>query len=343
VILAVVGSVWLLAANFWPFLLPKHASEYPFAEMSTQKADFFADLYHDTHRNQVVIRTPHTNNAGIGSVVAQLRSSAAIATMLGATLATYSVQSEHGYRVASLLGLDLLETRLDAKPRVCSLSASPSYARIPELVESWCGNPRFAQGHAPALRGMFSECDIILDDRPWDVRYDMAKCTWRWVKQVFSKLGVRKRARGIGLHIRWGDMANPAWPFDQRTPVRSTPIEKAAQLLRKIRECGVRDALTVYMETHNTTMLSGLNEPYRIVDTGNDLDDLLDLASNRLLILDVSSYTVLAHQIADGGLTIVPDTSQFDITWEDNGENHVLRWQEVLSIKCSDFSVLFSP
>jgi hypothetical protein len=94
------------------------------------------------------------------------------------------------------------------------------------------------------------------------------------------------------------------------------------------------------MEWHNTTMLSGLGQPYRIVDTGDSIDDLLDLATNRLLILDISSWTVLAHQIAEGGITVIPDMDLFDINWYDNGANSVIRWNELLSISCSDLSVL---
>jgi hypothetical protein len=277
-------------------------------------------------------------------VVAQLRSSVAIATMLGASFATFAVVSTHSsqYRAASLLHLDLLETRLDAEARLCSLSASPSYHQTLELVESWCDNATLADAQALELRGSFSECGLILDDRPWDVRYDMSKCTWKWVKHIFSMLGPKKQRRGIGLHIRWGDMSISTPWNDPLTPERSTPIEKGAQLLRKLRECGVQDQLSVYMEWHNATMLSGLGEPYRIVDTGDSIDDLLDLASNRLLILDISSWTILAHQIAEGGITVIPDTDTFSsITWYNNGENHVLRWHELLSIPCSDLSLLF--
>jgi hypothetical protein len=274
-------------------------------------------------------------------VVAQLRSSAAIATMLGATFATFSVVSTHisQYKAASLLRLDRLETRLDAETKVCSLSMS---ARTMELVNSWCNNVALGDAYALELRGLWSDCDLILDDRPWDVRYDMSKCTWKWVKHIFSKLGLKKRRGGIGLHIRWGDMSIMTGPNDPMRPERSTPVEKAAQLLRKMRECGVEDELTVYMEWHNATMLSGLGEPYRIVDTGDSIDDLLDLAANRLLILDISSWTVLAHQMAEGGLTIIPDIDLFDINWHDNGVNRVLRWNELLSISCSDLSSILT-
>jgi len=262
--------------------------------------------------------------------------------MLGANLSTFSVTSDHitKYRAASLLRLDLLETRLDAETKICSLTRSPSYARTMELVTSWCDNVTLGDVQARELRGLWRDCGLILDDRPWDARYDLSKCTWKWVKHVFSNLGLKKRTGGIGLHIRWGDMSIFAPAEDPMRPERSTPIDKAAQLLRKMRECGVQDELSVYMEWHNVTMLSGLGEPYRLVDTGDSIDDLLDLASNRLLILDISSWTVLAHQIAEGGLTIIPDIDLFNINWYDNGENHVLRWNELLSIECSDLSNL---
>jgi hypothetical protein len=58
-----------------------------------------------------------------------------------------------------------------------------------------------------------------------------------------------------------------------------------------MRECGVQNELSVYMEWHNTTMLSGLCEPSRILDNGS-IDDLLqvDLSANRIMILDISNW-----------------------------------------------------
>jgi hypothetical protein len=205
-------------------------------------------------------------------------------------------------------------------------------------MESWCNNVTLGDTHALELQGLWSDCGLILDDRPWDVRYDMSKCTWMWMKHVFSKLGFKNRRRGIGLHKRWGDVSNMWVP-----PQRSTPIDLAAKLIGKLRECGVQDELSVYMEWHNDTMLSELGEPYRLVDSGDSIDDLLDLAANRLMILDISSWTVMAHEIAEGGITLVPDVDGYDghdIRWHNNGMNHVLRWSELLSISCSDFSLL---
>ena len=279
-------------------------------------------------------------------MVAQLRSSAAIATMLGAGFTTFGVKSDHitQYKAASILGIDLLSTPLDAGTSVCSLASSSDYGRTMELLASWCDNVTSGDAHALELQRLWAGCGLILDDRAWDVHYDMSKCTWKWVKDVFSKLGLKKRTGGIGLHIRWGDMGLNSYtsPDDPMRPERSTPIDKAAQLLRKMRECGMQDELSVYMEWHNVTMLEGLGEPYRIVDN-DSIDDLLDLAANRLLILDISSWTVLAHQIAEGGITVIPDVDLFGINWYDNGVNHVLRWNELLSIPCSELSILLDP
>jgi hypothetical protein len=296
----------------------------------------------------VVRTTPTLQTAGLGSVVAQLRSGAALATMLDATFSTFGVISTHStqYRAASLLGLDLLENPLDANATVCSIMNSPYSARTSELIETWCNNVMFPEEMDKAaleLQSYYGDCGLILDDRPWDARYDMSKCTWLWVKHFFSNLGLRKRETGIGLHIRWGDMSyNVGVPSgDPVTPQRSTPVPVAADLLRKMRSCGIQDELSVYMEWHNDTMLSGLGEPYRVVDN-DSLDDLLDLASNRIIILDLSSWTVLAHQMADGGLTIVPDVDQFAINWYDNGVNNVLRWHELLSISCPNLIALLN-
>jgi hypothetical protein len=280
-------------------------------------------------------------------VIAQLRSSAAIATMLGGTFATYGVVSTHltEYRAAEILHIDRLENHLDAGTCICSLSASTGHQRIPELVEGWCDaymNVTLADEHALELQGFFRNCDLILDDRDWDVRYEWSKCTWKWVKHIFTNLGLKKRKGGIGLHVRWGDMSVGTPIDDPMSPSRSTPIEKGAEMLRKLRQCGMRDELSVYMEWHNDTMLAGLGEPYRVVDR-DSIEDLLDLAANRLLILDIGSWTILAHQIAEGGVTIIPDIDlEGVINWYDNGVNHVLRWHELLSIPCSDLAILLS-
>ena len=93
---------------------------------------------------------------------------------------------------------------------------------------------------------------------------------------------------GIRLHIRWGDISVQTLP-----PEQSTPVDLAAQMIAKMRQCGVQDELSVYLEWHNDTMLSGLGEPYRLVDSGDSIDNLLE------------GY--------DG----------YAIPWDDNGMNHV--------------------
>lgn len=336
-ILVVVTGLWLIAhllAISTSLSLLGYMSEHGPGGVTPEHA-----AHVDAPRKQVVVRTIPTNSAGLGSVVAQLRSSAAIATMLGADFSTFSVISTHltQYRAASLLKVDLLGTELPKGSKVCSIASSPHEARTAELMGSWCNNVTH-EAYAQELQQLWSDCNLIIDDRAWDVRYDMSKCTWKWVKHVFTALGLKKRRGGIGLHIRWGDISVQTLP-----PERSTPVNLAAQMIAKMRECGVQDELSVYMEWHNDTMLSGLGEPYRLVDSGDSIDDLLDLAANRVLILDISSWTVLAHQIAEGGISLVPNVEGYDgyaIPWDDNGMNRVLRWNELLDISCNEFSLL---
>jgi hypothetical protein len=293
-------------------------------------------------QKQLVVRTTLPNAGGMGSVVAQLRSSVALATMLNADFATVPVASAHstGYRSASLLAIDRLPYQLSADTTVCSVSATMGQQQVMDLINDWCPatrhDPERAETRATEIRPYFTGCGVILDDRPWDARYDMSVCTWKWVRRTCENVGFRDRNDGIGIHIRWGDMFISPNEGDPLTRLRSTPIDVAAHLLRKLRSCGIRDELTVYMELHNTTMLEGLGEPYHIVDSGDSLADLLDLAANKIMVLDLSSYTVLAHQTANGGLTIIPDEDGFGIDWYDNGLNQVLRWGEVLSAPCAE-------
>ncbi|KAF9527669.1 hypothetical protein CPB83DRAFT_855821 [Crepidotus variabilis] len=328
VVLAVFFNLWLLLTTY-------HQWHSPVVDRGGFKSDPLDGLT-QPHQRQVVMRTTPTNRAGIGSVIGQLRSSAAIATMLGASFATTGRQSEHHYQVASLLNLDMLENQFETAGKICSLMSLPNPSLISEGMETWCNDPQLADSkqaaHIQDVRSSLEKCTIILDDRPWDVRQDLSRCTWEWVKQVFSKLGGERRQRGgIGIHIRWGDMAN-GQSYDHKTPHRSIPIEVGARILSKIRGCGVQDELSVYMEAHNSTILDGLAEfqPYRLVDTGDDINDLLDLAANRVMILDVGSYTAVAHQIAEGGISVVPEVERFEAT----GYNSVLLWDELLDLTC---------
>jgi hypothetical protein len=70
-------------------------------------------------------------------------------------------------------------------------------------LESWCDDATHADEHTLELQAFFSDCGLILDNRFWDVHYDMSKCMWKWVKHIFSKLSPKKLTRGIGLHICW--------------------------------------------------------------------------------------------------------------------------------------------
>jgi len=337
-LVVVAGTLWLLAANH-----PLTSSALRFTVHDTDSS-----LDDPPSRNQVVLRTVPANDGGLGSVVAQLRSSVALSMILDASFSTIPVFSSHItlYQAASLLQIDRFEHPLPADTTICTVTEAGHYDRTMELIESWCDsatNATAMEEHAQEMRDFYSNCGLVIDDRPWDARYDMSKCTWPWVKRIFTKLGFRQRSTGIGLHVRWGDMSVSTPDNDPLTDYRSTPIDVGARLLRKLRKCGVHDELSVYMEWHNDTILRGLGESYRVVDnTGDAIGDLLDMASNKIMILDVGSYTVLAHQIAEAGLTIVPDTSEFGINWHDNGLNPVLRWNELLSIQCSELTAILN-
>lgn len=314
--------------------------------------------YTQSQSNQVVIRTVRVNEAGMGAVIAQLRKSVAIASMLGAEFATFSVPSEHTYQVASYMNFDSISVGLPADAKVCSLTILMNTERVTTLVNSWCGGKAdFEDSEAVEMRKKFQECGIILDDSPWNVQLNLWKCTRPWMRRIVYKslakqqglpsIPITESPTGIGLHIRWGDMAKGDFKGDPKTAERSTPIPVAARLLRKLRECGVKDELKIYMENHNTTMLADLKQKFRIIDTRNDLADLVDLASNQIMILAHGSYAYMAHQIAEGRLTVVPDAPLQGLPhwhFSDNGVGNILRWKELLDISCANLlEILHRP
>mgnify|MGYP001588724344 FL=1 len=105
---------------------------------------------------------------------------------------------------------------------------------------------------------------------------------------------------------------------------------------------------------HNSTILEEVAHPFTLVDSGKDLTDLVDLcvlppmsrsptatlmflcisplrAANEVLVVAGSSYTELAHQMARGGLTIVPDKDGNRRYWTQTGTHEVLKWNDLSS------------
>lgn len=74
-------------------------------------------------------------------------------------------------------------------------------------------------------------------------------------------------------------------------------------------------------------MLADLEHDFDLVDTDDDLGDLLNLQANEILIVAGSGYTTTAHQLSRGGLTVVPDWEGHQQRfWEKVGTNSVMKW-----------------
>lgn len=127
-------------------------------------------------------------------------------------------------------------------------------------------------------------------------------------------------------------MADNSFPHDQRTEDRSIPLPTANRVLSTLEACLGPLDVKVFMENHNATILHDLTHRFTLVDSGSDLDDLLDLAKNEVLVVAGSAYTTTAHQVSRGGLTVVPDTEEHqERYWSLVGTNSVLKWGEVSS------------
>ena len=144
-----------------------------------------------------------------------------------------------------------------------------------------------------------------------------------------------------------GNVLNPTWQI---------PIPMANNVLDGLEQCLGPLDVRLYMERHNSTMLAGIKHSFTLVDTGKDVDDLLDLSKNEILLVAGSSYTELAHQMSRGGLTVIPPAdgvsslpypkrsqmmlilrwSQNPRWWDETGTQLVVKWTALSNSTTND-------
>ncbi|KAK4702233.1 hypothetical protein P7C70_g3991, partial [Phenoliferia sp. Uapishka_3] len=286
---------------------------------------------------RVILRTVDDNGAGIGSVLQQLQRSAVFAEAMGGELvAVESKETGHGYDTVGVMN-GKRKTRMGVEwGRVCRLSRYMNQQAYQKFTNTVCEKEKLGLGvetlsiaELGATSSMHG-CSVILNDQPWEYDPQMCECTWRHTTRLFGNPVPRlvSRKTTVGLHIRWGDMAAGGFGGDTREEYRSIPISRANEVIHGLEECLGHLSLRIYMEAHNSTMLEEIDHPFLLVDSGRDLDDLLDLTSNEVLIVAGSGYTMMANQMARGGLTVVPNFDPNARWWETTGTNKVLKWKD---------------
>lgn len=134
---------------------------------------------------RIWLRAVEDNTAGLGSVVHQLRFSAALARAVDARLVvptTYA--ANHHYEVASYLnGHPSLQMNIS---RVCVLSAilkqqQTSHETLVQVMKDWC-----TTGAIPPQLSALQPCTVIIDDRPWEYERHFAFCTVDWLDSILQ-------------------------------------------------------------------------------------------------------------------------------------------------------------
>ncbi|KAM0753999.1 hypothetical protein T439DRAFT_332446 [Meredithblackwellia eburnea MCA 4105] len=331
-------GIYILALSILFLLVASHSSIK--SQLLSSDAALFSSKKQQNDSEPaplILIRTVEDNGAGIGSVIAQLLRSVVMAIGVNAKL--YAVESYglHNYNTVALLDTfrDTNVKNVDFS-RVCRLSRYLTQADYGAYTNALCeairlNQPLSSVQHSGVTRLIDRNCSVVIHDEPWEVDYQLATCTWKWTSQLMGNPQPRK-VKGkttVGLHIRWGDMASGSQGADVREEYRSILIPTANRVLKGLQTClGDLDVKT-YMENHNDTMLANLDHPSVVVDTHDDIGDMVDLAQNEIMIVAGSGYTMTTHQISRGGLTVVPNFDPNARFWEVSGTNGVLKWQEV--------------
>jgi len=287
-----------------------------------------------SRRRPVLLRVNANNRAGIGSIITQLRSAIALTHLLDMELAILPTPSWHGYAVADFINKGSInEGKKFNLGQVCMLGEVLPDATTLHLLDLYAkGNAASLMEGMSRYRKAFESCTTVVDERPWDYRPDLAGHTSTLVRDLLAPRAPHNSEQPceIGLHIRWGDMVNTTG-YDVLRPERSIPIEVAKSLLDSLYQCMPADThLSVYMEKASSEELSKLNRTHTLVDSGNDLEDLLRFSTSDILLGSGSGFTMLAHEVSWHGLTIGPAASMAKL-----GTNAYLTYKDALAASAS--------
>ncbi|PRQ70814.1 Proteophosphoglycan 5 [Rhodotorula toruloides] len=264
---------------------------------------------------RVRLRAVEDNHAGLGSVVGQTRLAAALANAVDVQLVVPHDPTGHGYSAADFINPEAPVT-LDTTS-VCVLSgrlAREAVEGLPHDARRFCDT-----GELSGSLQRLKECTVIVDDRPWEYRRDLADCTsdrWDGIIRVPSPPTRIARSKAIvAIHVRWGDTKSRIG-FDSPTKnatLRSVPLAVAEPIVETLASCRELD-VHVYMED-GAKDLFPLSHPYTLHDIKGvlPLDELRAIASADIRLTATGGFASLIHWSARHGLSIVPVQST-DVT-----------------------------
>jgi hypothetical protein len=238
---------------------------------------------------------------GIGSFFKHIKTSAILAHYTHSNLNVVfdKPNSTHGYEYGSILrgiGCDNLSSKINTIEPTCRLNSSHVEDILPQICDKLMPSFRVLEMLS------VSHCTDIVHEVESELHADFNDCMLPFFQKnllPFQPTYSQSKNLHIGIHLRWGDLGQVGITELSRNSTlnkRSIPIRMAIQALENIHTVGCGNhEVKIYVKTVYTiekVKVDGL--PYRIVDTGDDVSDLVDYMSNDVLIQGESYYPVLA-------------------------------------------------
>jgi hypothetical protein len=250
-----------------------------------------------------------------------LTGSIVLAAAVNSTFILGEAESEHHYSTSRMFNARYFNSSLPLG-KTCVLGHYLPWDQRTAMMEAACASPVGDHENAAvlALRHRLAPCHIIIDDIPDELYEGFNGCIRPFVRERLGGIAERRlgkqRKLSVGIHIRWGDTANPEGGMTFRG---SMDIVHINNIVRDARDRFGPLDIKLVMENHDAMVLDHLNfGDYELIDTGDSVADLKTLADNDLLLLGASSYGATAHLLAPTGLTIVEGGD--DIKYKDSGE-----------------------
>jgi hypothetical protein len=302
-----------------------------------------------------VVHEGRVTKEGLGSYFQHLKPTIIVSQALGAEIAlTQAPNSSHGYNVASLFEFGCRQVQRVKTP-ACTISSETSVSLIPSICHGAIGRA--------ALIGLLGigGCQTVWLEVAFNMVEDLNDCAANFYRQkllrireanyrhtlrpyMLSEGGPRQAYRcvNVGVHIRFfsglADKVNdsrvtigPGTELDQR----SISLENIGQALKNIRLLGC-PCVSVYLYVKDRPLLLPgiLPSNFSVIDSGDDVADLLHFMQNDVLILGVSSWSVLGTFATRGKLVITDRPGNDKHSQRYKLLNKVFHHSEVVSVDC---------
>ncbi|GAA5891064.1 hypothetical protein JCM6882_006406 [Rhodosporidiobolus microsporus] len=269
---------------------------------STQRIPHFGLTKETRPGQRVLIRDGGFGWEGIGSVIQRFKESVILAQALDAQFLITGQESEHGYSTSDLIngpGPILIDST-----KTCSLQDNLSGEERAQLVDAWCEGKPEALEILKDLEKRLVGCTAVLDAQRWEVHEEYNGCIHRWTRDTLGaapEMPWDPAHVTVGIHIRWGDSAG-----EFRGSMHLDNVNRALGDIYN--QFGVDNVdVTIAMEKHEAKILKMVDtrKKYRLVDSGDGINDMRELAGNNIMLIGGSSYAAMAHLIAPRGLSVV--------------------------------------